>query len=204
MKIVSFSYLVFLFSSTSYAQTVKTENLKFLNFDVQILNFVSASRPVSLSNSGRIDTLIINEDPCESGSYIRGKTLKILPKFRSDSFALSFAYKVHIFSVSGNLTNDNWIYYANYVTIPRSNEAQFTIPAYKDNRYTKSIKKRYNFRDTLITVESEGFPDPHQFTRNGQVFRDEWEDLYLRIRRFNNGKLIESKYIVVELRRGCD
>jgi hypothetical protein len=204
MRITPFIYLIFLFSLTSYAQTVKIENLKFKNFDVKIINFVSGYGPHSQNNSDEIDTLIIGENPCDDdGWYIDDKTLKIVPKFKGDSFTLSFAYKVDIFDVSGTW-DTSWTYYTDYTKIQPSSKNQFKIQPSIDSRYIKSIKKKYNFRDTSVSTYSEGGGHHYQFTRNGKVFSDQWNHLYLRIRRFNNGKFVESKYIVVGLSEGCD
>jgi hypothetical protein len=204
MKITPFLYLIVSFSLTSYSQTVKIENLKFKNFDVEIINFVSASPPSSQNNSAMPDTLEICENPCDDqGWYIDGKTLKIVPKFKGDSFTLAYAYQVDIFEVSGKW-EEEWTYYTWYIAIPSWKKNQFKIEPNENTGYIKSIKKKYNFRDTSVTTNSESGPHHYRFTRDGKIFSDAWNHLYLRIKRFNKGKFIESNYIVIGLSEGCD
>ena len=129
------------------------------------------------------------------------KKLVIVPKFKNDSFTLSFAYYVDIFEINSKPWK-SFTYITDYKTISSLNKNK--IPELSGGGYIKSIKKKYNFQDTLITGASEGGPFKYRFTRNRKVFGDRWSFIYLRIKRFNNGKLKENKYILVGLTEGCD
>lgn len=111
-----------------------------------------------------------------------------MPKFKSDSFVLSFACGVDIFEVNSGPWK-NFTYTTHYKTISALGGNKFKIPTWSDNGYTKSIKKKYSFQDTLITGALEGGPFEYRFTKNGKVFGERWNCLYLRIKRFNNDKL---------------
>jgi len=132
--------------------------------------------------------------------------LIVIPKFKNDSFALSFAFQVDLYEVSKKHieTREHFNYIINYISIPSYNKRHFKIPEWRDNGYSKAIRKKYNFRDTLITGSTEGGPFEDKFTKNGKVYRDNWNALYIRIKRFNNNVLKETKYIRVGLTEGCD
>jgi hypothetical protein len=191
---------------------MQTENLEFKNFSVNIYKFISDCRPYSKNNSTKIDTIVIHENPCDQdGWYINGTTLKIIPKFKNDSFSISYAYEVSIFEVkrySKNKTStnlENFTYITDYKTIVPAAKNKFRMPDnWTDNGYTKSIKKKYNFQDTSITGSSEGGPFEYKFTRDGKVFGNNWDILYIRIKRFNKGAFKENNYVMVLLEDGCD
>ncbi len=206
MKKIALISLIILNSLTSFPQTKWTETIKFKNFVVDITNFKSECSPC-LNNTNPLDTFSIAENPCdEDGWYIGGKTLIVISKFKNDSFALSFAYHVDLYEVSKKQieTPAHFEYLTNYLSIPSSNKSHFKIPEWQDNGYTKAIKKKYNFQDTLVTGSTEGGPFEDKFTKNGKVYRDRWNALYIRIKRFKDNLLMETKYIKVGLTEGCD
>jgi hypothetical protein len=211
MKKLSISILLLL-CLTGQTQTIQTENLEFENFNISIYKFISLCRPYSKNGSPKIDTLVIGENPCDqNGWYIGGTTLKVIPKFKNDSFLVSFAYEVSIWEVerySKNKTSTNpeyFTYVTDYKIILPLAKNKFKIPdKWTVNGYTRSIKKKYNFHDTLITGTTEGGPFEYKFTKSGKVFGDNWNNLYIRIKRSNNGVVRENKFIMVGLEPGCD
>ena len=203
-NIFSLAYFIIVNSLVSNAQTKPIEILTFKNFDVNIINFISEHPPYPENDTSQVDTLLISENPCDQdGWYIEGTTLKILPKFKYDSFALSFAYQVDLFEVNSE-SGESMIHITDYKTIAAQSKNSFRIPELNGADYIKSIKKKYHFQDTIITGASEGGPFEYRFARNGKVFADHWNYLYLRIKRFNSGKLKETKFIFVGLTEGCD
>lgn len=115
MKFLVFIHLFFLYSLTGYSQVKKIETLRFKNFKVDIVNFVSECSPCS-DDVHPLDTLNISENPCDgNGWYIQGRTLKIIPKLKNDRFELYFAYQVDISEVedlpsSKQENTDKWSY----------------------------------------------------------------------------------------------
>lgn len=206
MKRIILICLIILNSLTSFSQTKWKETIRFKNFKVDIVNFKPECSPC-IENTNPLDTFSIAENPCdEDGWYINGRTLIVIPKFKNDSFALSYAYEVNLYEVAKKHIEmgEHFNYITKYLSIPTYNNNRFKIPEWRDNGYNKAIRKKYNFRDTLITGSSESGPFEDKFTKNGKVYRDRWNALFIRIKRYNNNVLKETKYIRVGLSEGCD
>ena len=197
-------------------QVVNSETLLFKTFKVTIFDFVSEKSDDSVSNSTStnlcLDTIMISENPCDAnGWYIDGKKLKISSKSQLDSFTISYAYQIDFSEIDtsqilSNREREKWTYVTSYYKIPRIDNNIFLIPKNEYLKYLhKSIKKDNNLRDTsLLLYAMTESPMNINFIKKRKLIYDNWSYAYLRIRRFNDRKLKETKYIRIGLSNGCD
>ncbi len=194
------------FIQSNYAQSKQNEVVAFENFKVKIFGFKSECNPC-LTNAKIADTITIAENPCEDhGYYIARKTLKIISKSKDDRFELSYAFRVDISQIEDEMktTKEHWDHFTNFNTILPLKKNTFKVSRIKDSKYSKAIKAKYKLKDTLVTGATEGGSFCYRFTKNKNLYEDDWSHLILRIKRLKNKKQQEIKYIAVGLSKGCD
>ena len=223
----SFLWLCVFIGQISNGQS-KKQIVRFANFSLTINNFYSECYHFSRFSDENtlplkaVDTIFICETPCDSvGWYINGQTINIITKSLSDSFVLFYANEYDINqgydSRIVNIPNEgwdewyrkcqNWKYISNYKRAKAISTNCFKLP-FRENFTSKvdisSIKQKFGLRDTMIEIPHEAGLEYMVFTKNSKLFSMEFSYLRMRINRFSNGKLMETKYVLVGISEGCD
>lgn len=85
---------------------------------------------------------------------------------------------------------------------PRNTKAQISWEQSFYEEEIKRIKKKYNLKDTLVIIPGE-YDTVATLTKNKKLFGYGYLSFLFRVERYNNNKLVETKYIVIEIASGC-
>lgn len=159
-------------------------------------------------------------------SYNLKKILLIKPKNKKDKFKVSFSIN-QFFNEILNVTDsirmikyDNYKYLSwsefsqyqyindssNFFKIPKNDE---TIRYKIESDNIQQLKKKYNLKDTSVTIKVEGGDyEPYDIgislTKDKKLIQYGLNEfLYLKIERIVNGKIVETRFIILGPDIGC-
>lgn len=159
-----------------------------------------------LSHKDRLVTLTMLQDTFHTSisvySNFYDNKIEIIPKNKDDKFEVDFSYQTTFSVTDGKKTKDkiDLPKMTDYYPMRDSADYFFKIPlsSYDDDFIRNDVRKKFAIKDTSIVYEAEvGYEAIFMYkNRPYEVWRDA---LYLRIKRFNNDKLIDTKFIRVDL-----
>ncbi|WP_461451884.1 hypothetical protein [Mucilaginibacter sp.] len=133
--------------------------------------------------------------------------IEIVPKNKSDRFEISYSFKLAIIAENGK--NDTlWQSMMSYKKTEDSLNYFFKSPEHnyiysEEGKKINEIKKRFNLRDTTFKKEADN-GDYGTYMDDGVIFKNQLCEipyttlLYLKIDRFIEDRLAETKYLVVD------
>ncbi len=227
MKCFYFLWIILLIAQTTFGQT-RSQKVSFAKFSLVINNFYSECYNYSRFPEDSaiplkiIDTIFICETPCDSnGWYIDGQTIQLSSKLANNTFELSYANEYNIYQGFDSRTikepkegwedwyskSQNMKYSSNYKKVEQLSASSFKLP-HRQNNTDKidlsNIKQKFGLRDTLIDIPHEEGQELLIFAKGRKLFSLVNSNLSIRIKRFANGQLKETKYVIVEISEGCD
>ncbi len=220
-------WLCVLLVGTIYGQT-KSQKVRFANFSLVINNFYSECYTYNRFSEDNtkplitVDSIFICETPCDSsGWYIDGQHINATSKSVKDSFEVSYAIEYEIQqgfdSRNGKFPTEGWdewykqyrewSYISKYKKLQQASNNYFRLPI-RNNEASKNdllaIKRKFGLRDTLIEITHEVGQEYLVFAKGSSLFSLQPGFLRLKIKRFKEGILKETKYVFVRFSEGCD
>jgi hypothetical protein len=149
-------------------------------------------------------------------SYQTIKRIQCIPKNKSDQFIVSLAYGQHIYEVKDPASHKlvqsdksvHWQELTTYQILPDTGGV--FLPTFYDNlqkgeedAYRTTMGKKHRLKDTSMYFTGEY--DVHvDYVYKDKYFRFELGDFYLRIQRLSDGKVKETRYIIISQNEsGC-
>jgi hypothetical protein len=143
-------------------------------------------------------------------SYNVIKHIKIAAKNTADRFVISLAYGQHIGEVTAYTKpkserhfdkQQHWFELTPYKILPDTGGVFLPIFYYNITQaeeifYRTAMGKKYGLKDTLMIIPRE-YDITVNFVKNGRYFTYGLGALYLRVQRFSDGKLAETRYVVI-------
>jgi len=190
--------------------SVKVNNSAFENFSNNNIEFTYSGDKIDVRNyrmwtiTPKTDTVFLNTD---DGMGLDIGKIEILPNNKSDKFEISYSFKLQIVA-ENEKDGILWESMMPYKKIKDSLNYFFSTPEH-NNMYSemglkiKEIKKKLNLKDTAFKKEAAN-SDYGIYTEDGVIFKNQLckipyiELIYLKIDRFIENKLAETKYLVID------
>ena len=217
-------YIFYVFKQSTSSENPVGITLFYPEFEMILSGFIheegSVDGPHCYQQNGvdgskaqiiQMDTISLYED---LDSYGVVKQVKFVPKNKNDRFVVSLAYGQLLYEVK-ELTDENadnkimqWFELTPYkilsdsggIFIPRSFN---NLGKGEEDFSRNTMAKKHHMRDTTVTIPGEYEINAH-FVYKNRYFCYALGSFYLRVQRFSNGKLKETRYIIISQQEsGC-
>jgi hypothetical protein len=143
-----------------------------------------------------------------NSSFFENK-IEIIPHHKDDQFKIDFSYQVVVYQMDDAAFTNNdpkkekvfarWYGMTDYTTLKDSIGYFFVMPngVYDDSFLTNDVKKKIHLRDTSIIYHRE-YEEVAKVIYKGKPCGINANATYLRIKRFNQNKLLETKFIRID------
>ncbi|HSY60964.1 MAG TPA: SH3 domain-containing protein [Cytophaga sp.] len=157
------------------------------------------------------DSIFLNES---MRSYQTVKRIQCIPKNKTDQFIVSLAYGQFIYEVKDPASNKlvqsdkflHWEELTPYQILPDT--GGIFLPVFYDNLrkgeeelYRKMMGKKHRLKDTSMVIPSE-YDIYVNYVYKNHYFCYSLGDLYLRVQRLSDGKVKETRYIIISQNEG--
>jgi hypothetical protein len=148
------------------------------------------------------DTAYLGTD--DERRSLSNSKIELIPKSKADNFEISYCFKVRITTEYGK-NNILWESMTPYKKIKDSLTYFYRLPSeqvYYDKEL-KDVKRKLKLKDTIFKKQAAN-QDYGIYDEAGVIFKNQLceiensEIIYLKIDRYNENKLIETKYLVVD------
>ncbi|WP_018343823.1 hypothetical protein [Cytophaga aurantiaca] len=179
------------------------------------------------------DTVYLSESLANTHDNKIDKTLfEIVPNHSTDTYKISYCYLTAIYEMFEHVNvpdEEKEKLYANrfyrkehtaFIAVPDSAKLFFKLITLKDNEqqafYTngsmsqeyyqkdlKRIRNQYGLKDTLIQYSGEGGSWYATLKKGTRIYGYDADSYLIRVERYADNKLAETKYIVIFIAYGC-
>jgi len=158
------------------------------------------------SNKNRIVTLTMLKDTFHTSintySTFYKNQVEIIPQNKDDKFEVDFSFQIGVYGQEDtkHKAKVNWYGMTNFTPMTDSSGYFFRLPsdAFDSDFIRNDLRKKISIKDTSILYKGEVSTEATILYKNTPCVVDE-KALYLRIHRLNNGRLVDTKFIRIDL-----